>query len=321
MPPNAWPISMQSSPIFERRSEPTRLNEGPSRANCPSRLSLAPPIPLRPGDYRDLVRRALAEDLAGGDITTDAIVGQNDRARGTLVAKSQCAIAGLDVALEAFAQLDSTVAATFHVNDGDDCSAGLVIGEIVGSARALLSAERTALNFLQHLSGIATLAREFVRVSAGRITILDTRKTTPTLRVLEKYAVRTGGATNHRLSLNDGVLIKDNHISLGGGIANAVKQVRAFGATPAVEVEVETLEQVDQALDAGADILLLDNMGTDDIREAVRRSKGRAKTEISGGITLARIPELAATGADFVSSGALTHSAPAADISFDIVPV
>jgi nicotinate-nucleotide pyrophosphorylase (carboxylating) len=183
-----------------------------------------------------------------------------------------------------------------------------------------LSGERTALNFLQHLSGVATLARAFVKASGGNITILDTRKTTPTMRALEKYAVRTGGASNHRMSLNDGVMIKDNHIRLGGGIARTVAQVRAFGAKPIIEVEVETLKQVDQALEAGADILLLDNMAIDDIREAVRRSRGRAKTEISGGVTLARLPELAGTGADFVSVGALTHSAPAIDISFEIEP-
>lgn len=270
--------------------------------------------------YRDLVRRALAEDLGGGDITTNAIVGQNDRARGTFLAKSPCTLAGLDVALEVFAQLDASVVPEVHFHDGDECAAGVTIGQVTGSARSLLSGERTALNFLQHLSGIATLVRQFVRASGGRITILDTRKTTPTLRALEKYAVRLGGGTNHRMSLNDGVMIKDNHIRVGGGIANAVAQVRAFGAKPVVEVEVETLAQVDQALDAGADILLLDNMPIDDIREAVRRSRGRAKTEISGGVTLDRIPQLAATGADFISSGALTHSAPAIDISFDIEP-
>lgn len=281
---------------------------------------MAPHQPLDAGQYRDLVRRALAEDLAGGDITTNAIFGQNDRARGTLLAKSPCTLAGLDVALEAFSQLDAGVDAAVHFHDGDECAAAVTIGHVTGSGRALLSGERTALNFLQHLSGIATLARQFVRASGGAITILDTRKTTPTLRALEKYAVRMGGGTNHRMSLNDGVMIKDNHIRLGGGIANAVAQVRAFGATPVIEVEVETLKQVDQALDAGADILLLDNMTIDDIREAVRRSRGRAKTEISGGVTLARIPELAATGADFVSIGALTHSAPAVDISFEIEP-
>lgn len=281
---------------------------------------MAPLPTLDASTYRELVRRALKEDLDGGDITTDAIVGQGDRARGTLLAKSPCTLAGLDVALEVFAQLDPQVGHTFHFHDGDECAAGVAIGHVVGSARALLSGERTALNFLQHLSGIATMARHFVGAGGGAITILDTRKTTPTMRAIEKYAVRAGGATNHRMSLNDGVMIKDNHIRLGGGIANAVRQVRAFGAKPVVEVEVETLDEVDEALEAGADILLLDNMTTDDIREAVRRSRGRAKTEISGGVTLARIPELASTGADFVSSGALTHSAPAADISFEIEP-
>jgi nicotinate-nucleotide pyrophosphorylase (carboxylating) len=279
---------------------------------------LAQPQRLEAGVYRDLVRRALAEDLAGGDITTDAIFAQHDRAHGTFVAKAACTIAGLDVALEAFSQLDSAVDATWHVRDGDECAAGVAIGRITGSARALLSGERTALNFLQHLSGIATMARQFVSASGGTITVLDTRKTTPTLRALEKYAVRAGGATNHRMSLNDGVMIKDNHIHLGGGIAKTVAQVRAAGSKAVIEVEVETLEQVNQALDAGADILLLDNMAMEDIREAVRRSRGRAKTEISGGVTLARISELASTGADFVSVGALTHSAPAVDISFDI---
>ena len=288
--------------------------------SCLSRLSLAPFSRLDPREYRDIVGRALAEDLAGGDITTDATIGQHDRARGTLIAKSACTIAGLDVALEAFSQLDAGVRAMFHLQDGDECAEGATIGEIEGNARALLSGERTALNFLQHLCGVATMARAFVAAAGGAITILDTRKTTPTFRALEKYAVRAGGATNHRMSLNDGVLIKDNHIRLGGGITRAVSSVRSAGSAPAVEVECETLGQVDEALAAGADILLLDNMTTSDIREAVRRSRGRAKTEISGGVTLARIPELAATGADFVSSGALTHSAPATDISFEIEP-
>jgi nicotinate-nucleotide pyrophosphorylase (carboxylating) len=281
---------------------------------------LAPPRKLEAVEYRDLVRRALAEDLDAGDITTNAIVGQQDRAHGILLAKSPCTVAGLDVALEVFAQLDPHVEHTFHCQDGDDCAAGVAIGTIDGTARALLSGERTALNFLQHLSGIATLARRFVNASGNAITILDTRKTTPTMRALEKYAVRAGGATNHRMSLSDGVMIKDNHIRLGGGIASAVAQLRAFGARPLIEVEVETLKQVDQALDAGADILLLDNMSIDDIRESVQRCRGRAKTEISGGVTLDRIPALASTGADFVSSGALTHSAPAVDISFEIEP-
>ena len=273
-----------------------------------------------PSCYRLLVRQALAEDIGAGDVTTNAMVGHTDRARGEFVAKSPLTLAGSDVALEAFAQVDPHVAATFHVHDGDQCAPGTIIAEIAGSARALLSAERTALNFLQHLSGVATLTRAFVAASGGRITILDTRKTTPGFRALEKYAVRAGGGTNHRMSLDDGVLIKDNHIRVARGIANAVKQARAWGSKHPVEVEVTTLEEVDAALEARADILLLDNMTIDLIREAVRRSQGRAKTEISGGVTLERIPELAATGADYVSSGALTHSAPAVDISFEIEP-
>ncbi|RPH63605.1 MAG: carboxylating nicotinate-nucleotide diphosphorylase, partial [Acidobacteria bacterium] len=191
---------------------------------------------------------------------------------------------------------------------------------IIGNARALLVAERTALNFLQRLSGIATLARRFVDASRGRIVVLDTRKTTPTFRALEKYAVRAGGGTNHRLSLDDGVLIKDNHIKLAGSIRAATSRVKEARLPYAIEVEVENLDEVDQALQSGADILLLDNMNTADIQEAVRRCRGRAKTEISGGVSLERMSELACTGADFVSSGALTHSAPAADISFEIEP-
>ena len=276
--------------------------------------------PLDPREYRDLVRRALAEDLEDGDITTNAIVAETDSARGTLVAKSTCTLAGLAIALEVFTQLDPRVVCNYKFADGDECPSGAVIGEITGSARALLTGERTALNFLQHLSGIATLSRAFVKASGGGITILDTRKTTPMLRTLQKYAVRAGGATNHRRSLHDGVLIKDNHIQLSGGISNALRRVRASDPGRPIEVEVETLAQVDEALEAGADILLLDNMTTEHIREAVSRSRGRAKTEISGGVTLARIPELAATGADSVSSGALTHSAAAVDISFEIEP-
>jgi nicotinate-nucleotide pyrophosphorylase (carboxylating) len=276
---------------------------------------------LDPSNYRLLVRQALAEDIGSGDVTTNAMAGQNDRARGVFVAKSPLTLAGCDVALEAFAQIDQKVSSAFHFADGDQVAPGTIIGEITGTARALLSAERTALNFLQHLSGVATLTHEFVSASGGRIIILDTRKTTPGFRALEKYAVRAGGGTNHRMGLDDGVLIKDNHIRIAKGIANAVKQVRAWGSTHPVEVEVTTLDEVDAALEARADILLLDNMTTDLIREAVRRSQGRAKTEISGGVTLGRIPELAATGADYVSSGALTHSAPAVDISFEIEPV
>jgi nicotinate-nucleotide pyrophosphorylase (carboxylating) len=194
------------------------------------------------------------------------------------------------------------------------------VAQLHGEAAALLTAERTALNFLQRLSGIATFTRMFVDAAAGRIIVLDTRKTTPLLRVLEKYAVRAGGGVNHRSGLDDGILIKDNHIRLAGGVGPAVTRMRKANREMPTEVEAQDLEQVDEALQAGADIVLLDNLSTGDIIEAVCRCRGRAKTEISGGVTLQRVPELASTGADYVSIGALTHSAPAADLSFEIEP-
>jgi nicotinate-nucleotide pyrophosphorylase (carboxylating) len=281
--------------------------------------------PLDSAVYRDIVRRALDEDVGAGDATTEATVPSGQRARGVFLAKAPCVVAGLDVAFEAFRQIARAASALAPVcdaatPDGSACSAGTHLGTVTASARTLLVGERTALNFLQRLSGIATRAREFVDASGGRITILDTRKTTPTLRVLEKYAVRAGGATNHRLGLFDAILIKDNHIRLAGGVTAAVERARAHRPGLSIEVEAERLDQVDEALAAAADTILVDNMSTADIRAAVARARGRAKIEISGGVTLDRIPELAATGADFVSVGALTHSAPAIDISFDIEP-
>ena len=184
----------------------------------------------------------------------------------------------------------------------------------------MLTAERTALNFLQRLSGIATLTRRYVDAAAGRITVLDTRKTTPVLRALEKYAVRVGGGTNHRFGLEDGILIKDNHVRLAGGIEAAMSRMRDAGLRIPIEIEAQSLEQVSAAIDAGADIVLLDNLSIAEIREAVRRIDGRAKVEVSGGVTLERLPEIAETGADYVSVGALTHSAPAADLSFELEP-
>ena len=210
---------------------------------------------------------------------------------------------------------------TARKQDGDWCSTGEEIAEVVGSAAALLTAERTALNFLQRLSGIATRARRFVDATGGRITVLDTRKTTPTLRVLEKYAVRAGGATNHRTGLFDAVLIKDNHIRLAGGVHAAVERARRHRPELPIEIEAQSLAHVDEALDAGADTILLDNLSLEEIREAVARTDGRVLTEISGGVTLERMPDLAATGAGFVSVGALTHSAPAIDISFELEPI
>jgi nicotinate-nucleotide pyrophosphorylase (carboxylating) len=276
--------------------------------------------PLDPGAYRELVRRALAEDFGWGDVTTETVIDRAQKARGTLHAKAPCVIAGLDIASEAFRQLDPGVAVVVHFKDGSRCEPGSVVAEYRGQASALLTAERTALNFLQRLSGIATLTRQFVDAAGGRLTVLDTRKTTPLLRALEKYAVRAGGAVNHRGGLDEGILIKDNHIRLAGGVEPAVTRMQKANREMPTEVEAQSLGDVDEALRAGADIVLLDNLSTADITEAVKRCRGRAKTEISGGVTLARMRELAATGADYVSVGALTHSAPAIDLSFEIEP-
>jgi nicotinate-nucleotide pyrophosphorylase (carboxylating) len=277
--------------------------------------------PLSPDAYRELVRQALDEDIGRGDITTRATIDSAQRARAVILAKSRCVIAGLDVALEAFRQLDADVCIRVHHHDGSRCDVGTAVADIEGRASALLTAERTALNFVQRLTGIATLTREFVDRAADRITVLDTRKTTPLLRELEKYAVRVGGGTNHRRGLHDGILIKDNHVRLAGGIQQAVARMREAGGLLPIEVEAQSLEQVDDALAAGAEIILLDNLSNPEIFDAVTRCRGRAKTEISGGVTLARMADLAASGADYVSIGALTHSAPAADLSFEIEPV
>jgi len=279
--------------------------------------------PLDPQVYRDLVRRALEEDVGDGDVTTEAIVPAHLQARGTFLVKSEGVLAGLEVAFEVFRQLEKGPVGSFavRVRDGEWCRPGTEVADIVAPARTLLVGERTALNYLQRLSGIATLSRRFAEAANGRITILDTRKTTPTLRALEKYAVRVGGGANHRGGLFDAILIKDNHIALAGGVKAAIDRARGHRPGMPIEIEAATLHDVDRALAGGAEVILLDNMSTADIRIAVARAAGRAKTEISGGVTLERLPELAATGADFVSVGALTHSAPAIDISFDIEPL
>jgi nicotinate-nucleotide pyrophosphorylase (carboxylating) len=277
------------------------------------------PAPLAVESYRELVTRALAEDVGSGDATAELTVPAVQHARGVIVAKSALTLAGLDVAAEVFRQCDATVTVITHRNDGDACTAGTVVAEVIGRARALLTAERTALNFLQRLSGIATATRAAVAVAAGRITILDTRKTTPLLRVLEKYAVRCGGGSNHRMRLDDAILIKDNHKRLAGGIAPALAAVRHVRLP--IEVEVESLVELDQALAAGATRVLIDNFSREDMYEAVRRARGRAAVEVSGGVTLDALDAVAETGADFVSMGALTHSVRAADLSFEMEPV
>jgi nicotinate-nucleotide pyrophosphorylase (carboxylating) len=276
--------------------------------------------PLDPALYREIVRRALAEDLGWGDVTTEAVVPADLLAHGVILCKCDCVIAGLEVAAEAFQQLDPGCSFDRKCKDSERCKPGDVVAEVRGQAAAMLTAERTALNFLQRLSGIATLTRRFVDATHGGITILDTRKTTPTLRALEKYAVRAGTGTNHRAGLDDGILIKDNHIRLAGGVREALRRMKEAEAEMPIEIEAQTLEQVDEALAAGADIILLDNMSVAVITEAVSKIRGRAKIELSGGVTLDGLPDLAKTGADYVSIGALTHSAPAADLSFELEP-
>lgn len=277
--------------------------------------------PLEPALYREIVRRALAEDLGWGDTTTEGTIRPEQRARGTFIAKAPCVIAGLDVALEAFRQLDPGATITVLRGDSESCAPDETIAELQGLASALLTAERTALNFLQRLCGIATLTRRFVDAAQGQIIILDTRKTTPTLRVLEKYAVRAGGGTNHRMGLDDGILIKDNHIRLAGGLTEALTRMRAASNEMPIEIEVQSFEQLEEALAAGATRILADNFNAAQLRDIVQRTRGRATVEISGGVTLDRLPQLATTGAEFVSVGALTHSAPAIDISFEIEPL
>ena len=280
-------------------------------------MALAP-LPVEA--YRDLVARALAEDIGQGDVTSRVVVDADLMARGVILAKAPIVVAGLDVAFEVFRQVDPDVVVDVRWGDGAHCERGETVAVVTGRARALLTAERTALNLLQRLSGIATLTASYVDAAAGRIRLLDTRKTTPTFRALEKYAVRCGGGTNHRFGLDDAILIKDNHKRLAGGITPAVTRALAAATGLRVEVEVETLAELDEALAAGATSVLLDNFTTYDLRRAVERVAGRARLEVSGGVTRERVAEIASTGADTVSVGALTHSAPAVDLSFELEP-
>ena len=271
-------------------------------------------------DYRDLVRQALDEDRGRGDATSAAVINKGQRARGVILAKSGLVVAGLDVAAETFRQLDPAVVIEVLWADGSHVTANEPIAFVTGDANALLTAERTALNFLQRLSGIATHTRRHADAVAGTgCKILDTRKTTPGLRMLEKYAVTVGGCKNHRFGLDDGVLIKDNHIAVCGGVGAAVRQARSrASALLRIEVECTNLAEVQEALDARADIILLDNMTTPQMAEAVRLVNGRALLEASGNMSVERVREVAETGVDFISVGALTHSAPAVDLSMAV---
>lgn len=273
-------------------------------------------------ELRELVRHALDEDGATRDLTTLSTVPLEARGRGVFLAKQELVVSGFDVARAVFEAVDPGLLLEVFVEEGRSVEPRTLIGTVSGSARSLLSGERVALNFLQRLSGVATLTRRFVEAVAGtKARIRDTRKTTPLLRLLEKRAVQAGGGMPHRGGLASGVLVKDNHLRLAGGVAEATRRARAAAGGFPVEVEVESIAQIEGALQAGADMLLLDNLGPEDVRRAVALVAGRVPVEASGGIRLENVRAFAEAGADFIAIGALTHSAPAVDISLEIEPL
>jgi nicotinate-nucleotide pyrophosphorylase (carboxylating) len=276
------------------------------------------PEAIDPSLYRTFVQRALAEDVGSGDVTTTAIVPPDARADAVLLARAHGVLAGLEVFREVFAQVDPRIEVAFLKHDGTGCEPGERIATVQGPAAGIMTAERTALNFLQYLSGIATRTRAFADAAGGRLAILDTRKTTPGFRHLAKYAVRCGGGVNHRVGLFDGVLIKDNHIRIAGSIADAVRRVRDTGTKLPIEVEAESLDEVAAALAAGVEIVMLDNLDDETTVRAIALVSGRAKIELSGTMTIERVRRLAGLGADYVSIGAITHSAPALDLSLEV---
>lgn len=263
------------------------------------------------------ILNTLQEDITSEDVSTNAVMPENKRGRAELICKQSGIICGLDVFARTFELLDETSRFETDYQDGDRVEKGAVIGVIYGDIKALLSGERTALNYLQRMSGIATMTREYANELKGTHTVLlDTRKTTPNMRPFEKHAVKVGGGTNHRYNLSDGVLLKDNHIGAAGSVAKAIQMAKAYAPfVRKIEIETETLDQVQEALDAGADIIMLDNMDNETMRQAVAMIDGRAQTECSGNVTKERLKEIAAVGVDFVSCGALTHSAPIMDVS------
>ena len=277
-------------------------------------------MPIDPQfDVQDFVRRVLAEDLgSGGDVTSAATIAENARFTAEMNCRQPIVVAGLKLAAAFFRSLDPDVRIEEVVVDGDAIDAGTVIMRLEGNARAMLSAERSALNTLQHLSGVATLTRQYVdRIAGTGATLLDTRKTIPGLRSLEKYAARMGGAENHRMRLDDGLLIKDNHVAVAGGVAEAVRAAKAANTGLQVQVEVDRVEQIEPALQAGADRLLLDNMPPPVLRQAVAVVAGRVPLEASGGVNLDTIRGIAETGVNYISVGRITQSAPAVDIGLD----
>jgi len=270
-------------------------------------------------DLMDFIRRTLGEDLGrGGDVTSRVTIPEDARFTATMNARQEIVVAGLEIAAGFFRMLDTQARIERLVEDGERAAPGAVLMRIEGNARAMLTAERSALNTLQHLSGIATLTRTYVDAIAGTgATVIDTRKTIPGLRALEKYAVRMGGAQNHRLRLDDGVLIKDNHVAVCGGVAEAVRRAKAANTGLQVQAEVDRVSQIEPALEAGVDRLLLDNMDLPTLREAVALVAGRVPLEASGGVRLETIRGIAETGVDFISLGRITQSAPAVDIGLD----
>ena len=264
-----------------------------------------------------LILEALREDISSEDVTTNAVMKEAVTGEVELICKQDGVIAGLDVFERVFRLLDANTKVELYCKDGDQVKNGELMGKVVGDIRVLLSGERVALNYLQRMSGIATYTRSVAELLKGTGTkLLDTRKTTPNMRIFEKYAVRAGGGYNHRYNLSDGVLLKDNHIGAAGSVANAVRMAKEYAPfVRKIEVEVETLEMVKEAVDAGADIIMLDNMSTEEMEEAIRIIDGRAETECSGNVTKENIARLTSLGVDYISSGALTHSAPILDIS------
>lgn len=265
----------------------------------------------------NLLLMALQEDISSEDVTTNAIMREAKTGKVDLICKQDGVIAGLPIFKRVFELLDDKVEVKMHFNDGDEVKNGDLLAEVTGDIRVLLSGERTALNYLQRMSGIATYTRNVASLLEGSNTkLLDTRKTTPNMRIFEKYAVKVGGGHNHRYNLSDGILIKDNHIGAAGSVANAVKMAKEYAPfVRKIEVEVENLDMLKEALEAGADIIMLDNMSHDDMKKAVEMVAGKAQTECSGNITKENIAKIIDIGVDFVSSGALTHSAPILDVS------
>lgn len=264
-----------------------------------------------------LIRMALQEDITSEDVSTNAVMPTATKGTVDLIAKEDGVIAGLDIYARVFTILDEKTEIDFHCKDGDEVKKGELMATVTGDIRVLFSGERVALNYLQRMSGIATYTRQVAKLLEGsKVTLLDTRKTTPNCRVFEKYAVRVGGGCNHRYNLSDGVLLKDNHIGAAGSVTKAVQMAKAYAPfVRKIEIEVETLEQVKEAVEAGADIIMLDNMTPEVMKQAVELINGRAQTECSGNITKENIQKIREIGVDFVSSGALTHSAPILDIS------